>query len=477
MFLAIDPAPKNRIYVSGLNNNTVSIIDGKNNEVIKDQIIKLENFQLPQIPSGLYLNPQTNTTYVTKVGSNNISLIDGSTNRLLPESILLNQEDPNLIINDKTNMIYAIESDSESPTISVINGTTNQVVNESIPVPDQQDPPVISINPETNMIYFIGNNVTDPEEDEIISVINGTTNQVVNESIPVPQDPTEISINPETNMIYVLGTNNTDPDYENILSVINGTTNQVVNESIPVPDQQDPTEISINPETNMIYLAGYNTSDDSESESYIVSVINGTTNQVVNESIPVPQDTSEIYINPETNMIYLAGYSTSDDSESESYIVSVINGTTNQVVNESIPVPDQQDPPVISINPETNMIYFIGTNTSSKYVNPPQIYVINGTSNEVLNQNIELPYLSVRQSASNLAVNPDTNTVYVLGYNNTRSRHVVDTETEDTSELAPISVLNAIDTETNRIEREYFIGHKWFFTLFGRSRRKCNLLY
>ena len=154
------------------------------------------------------------------------------------------------------------------------------------------------------------------------------------------------------------------------------------------------------------------------------------TNQVVNESIPVPQDTSEIYINPETNMIYLAGYSTSDDSESESYIVSVINGTTNQVVNESIPVPDQQDPPVISINPETNMIYFIGTNTSSKYVNPPQIYVINGTSNEVLNQNIELPYLSVRQSASNLAVNPDTNTVYVLGYNNTRSRHVVDTETE-----------------------------------------------
>ena len=275
LFLAIDPAPKNRIYVSGLNNNTVSIIDGKNNEVIKDQIIKLENFQLPQIPSGLYLNPQTNTTYVTKVGSNNISLIDGSTNRLLPESILLDQEDPNLIINDKTNMIYAIESDSESPTISVINGTTNQVVNESIPVPDQQDPPVISINPETNMIYFIGNNVTDPEEDEIISVINGTTNQVVNESIPVPQDPTEISINPETNMIYVLGTNNTDPDYENILSVINGTTNQVVNESIPVPDQQDPTEISINPETNMIYLAGYNTSDDSESESYIVSVING----------------------------------------------------------------------------------------------------------------------------------------------------------------------------------------------------------
>ena len=73
-----------------------------------------------------------------------------------------------------------------------------------------------------------------------------------------------------------------------------------------------------------------------------------------------------------------------------------------------------------------------------------------------------MPYLSVRQSASNLAVNPDTNTVYVLGYNNTRSRHVVDTETEDTSELAPISVLNAIDTETNRIEKSNLLDTNGF---------------
>ncbi len=52
-----------------------------------------------------------------------------------------------------------------------------------------------------------------------------------------------LSVNPETNKIYVTNGNN--------ISIINGATNEVVS-SISLGD--NPTDIAVNPETNKIYV-------------------------------------------------------------------------------------------------------------------------------------------------------------------------------------------------------------------------------
>ncbi|MFZ0513844.1 MAG: hypothetical protein WAM14_19715, partial [Candidatus Nitrosopolaris sp.] len=68
--------------------------------------------------------------------------------------------------------------------------------------------------PLTSMIYVAN-------YDNTVSVINSITNRVIT-SIPVGVNPIGVSVNPLTNMIYVA--NHSD----NTVSVINGTTNRIV---------------------------------------------------------------------------------------------------------------------------------------------------------------------------------------------------------------------------------------------------------
>ena len=62
--------------------------------------------------------------------------------------------------------------------------------------------------------------------DNSVSVINGSTNSVLT-TIPVGNSPRGISVNPSTNMVYVANFN------DNNVTVIDGKTNKVVN-TIPI---------------------------------------------------------------------------------------------------------------------------------------------------------------------------------------------------------------------------------------------------
>jgi YVTN family beta-propeller protein len=293
-----------------------------------------------------------------------------------------------IAINPSTNMIYASNMDgsgNDGNTISVIDGTTNQIVTD-IPVPGL-DPSTIAINPSTNVIYAADGNT--------ISVIDGTTNQIVAD-IPVPGlDPSTISINPSTNVIYAANelyvTNSSD--WNNTISVIDGTTNQIVAD-IPVPGL-DPSTISINPSTNVIYAADRN----------IISVIDGTTNEKL--GYIGLSSSNDIAVNPSTNMVYIAN--------DEGYI-SVTNGTTH-IIFDFIGLNNSQ--PTIDVNPSTNMIYATNHGDSGNNIIPTvslsisgndgnTISVIDGTTNQIV-ADIPVPGLD----PSTIAVNPSTNMVYV----------------------------------------------------------------
>jgi YVTN family beta-propeller protein len=79
---------------------------------------------------------------------------------------------------------------------------------------------------------------------------------------------------------------------------------------------------------------------------------------------------------------------------------SIIDGTTNEVIKE---IPVGINPQGVAINPDTNRIYVanFGSNTTS---------VIDGTTNEVIK---EIP-VGINPTA--VAVNPDTNLLYVANW-------------------------------------------------------------
>ena len=405
--LSINPQT-NKIYAVGINSSSVSdsvsVIDGKTNKVVDD-------ITLGQPAYEISINPQTNMIYAagsnynpsTGITSGSVSVIDGKTNKVV-DDITLDQPVSDISINPQTNMIYAAGSDS----LYVIDGKTKTMVADISVDKNIID---LSINPQTNRIY-----VSDFDSNAVY-IINGMANRIEASiagpeppGIKVGKEPSEISINPQTNMIYV------DNLKSDSLSVIDGKTNKVVDD-IRI---KKPSGISTNPQTNMIYAVGINSSSVSD----YVSVIDGKTNKVVDDitlgqSTPevLGQPAYEIFINPQTNMIYVLGYSS----------VSVIDGKTNKVVDD---ITLDQQAYDISINPQTNMIYVAGSDSVSSFSG--SVYVIDGKTNKVVDD------ITLGQPASGISINPQTNMIYVLGY----------------------SSVSVIDGKTNKVVDDITLGQQ-----------------
>ena len=251
-------------------------------------------------------------------------------------------------------------------------------------IPVGNNPAGIGVNYNTNMI-FVANSGNMSRPGNTVSVINGATNSVVS-TISVASIPHGVGVNPTTNKIYVTNIGHVEPGLhaeptfvcDSTVSVIDGSANSVVG---TIQVGSCPVGASVNPKTNMIYVANY--------VSYTVSAINGTTNTVVS-TIPVGAGPRDVSVNPNTNMIYVANYNSNS--------ISVINGATNTVVS-TIPVGSLPD--YVSVNPKTNMIY-----ESNVDVSENTVYVIDGATNAVTS------IINVSGPAS-IGVNPNTNMIYV----------------------------------------------------------------
>ena len=207
------------------------------------------------------------------------------------------------------------------------------------------------------------------------------------EPIPLGENPSHISVNAETNRVYVANSGN------NTVSVIDGEKNKII-DNIDLP--QRPSYVSVNPHTNTIYV--------SNSANNTVSVIDGTTNQlkegnITLDGVAIRQTPSFFYVNPQTNIIYVAAYNSTFKSGS----ITVMNGTTNKVIGKNIPMPEE--PTHLAANPKTNMIYV----TSYDYSSGASVTAINGTTNNVVAENIPIP-----EEPTEIAVNPKTNMIYVM---------------------------------------------------------------
>lgn len=171
--------------------------------------------------------------------------------------------------------------------------------------------------------------------------------------------------------------------------------------------------VAVNSTTHRVYVA--NSADNT------VTVIDGTSNTVV-ATLPVGTTPSGIAVDATTNKIYVAN---ANPNSTTDRTVSVIDGATNAVSTVTLvsaPVSNKSNPYDIAVNPQTNKVYV-------SLANDTRVAVLNGNDNSVA-------FVTLDGQPSYVSVNPSTNTVYV-------SR---------TSPLAYLTVINgATDTWTNSV--------------------------
>jgi YVTN family beta-propeller protein len=139
-----------------------------------------------------------------------------------------------------------------------------------------------------------------------------------------------------------------------------------------------------------------------------------------------------------TNKIYIANKDSND--------VSVIDGATNSVV-ATITDPNAQAPVAVGINPATNTIYVANSQSNN-------VTVIDGVTDSVTTT------IAVGTSPSGVAVDSETNFIYVANAGNTRSGDsgsitVIDGTKHTTDTLSDPKAMNpsalAVNSVTNKI--------------------------
>src|SRR5919109_912608 len=398
--IAVNPTT-NTIYVGNYNSSTVSVIDGKTKSVVDSIPLGDADSDVANgVAYDVAVNPTTNTIYVAGASfdraaksyaeGGTLFVIDGKTKSVMG-SIAMGGAAYHVAVNPTTNTIYV--PDYNSGTISVIDGTTNSVMG-SIDV-GGSSPTSIAVNPNNNTIY-----VTDYNSGTI-SVIDGTTNSVmgsIRAADAVNGAANDVAVNPTTNTIYVAnydsGTISVIAGTRTNGTIMTGTTNGTTNRAMERIDLGGAAnDVAVNPNTNTIYVA--------DTLSNRVSVIDGRTNSVTG-SIDVGSTPNFIQVNPTTNTIYVGTYGSST--------ISIINGATNSVMNNSIDVGGVIND--IHVHPTTNTIYVASsaTDPDTRHRENGTVSIIDGATNR------EVKRIKVGGDALDVAVNPNTNTIYVAKY-------------------------------------------------------------
>ena len=391
----------NRLYVNS-SNNSISTIDGNTSEIIDNVALDSVNGGVSRIS----VNSETNLIYILRIGEPilSVSVMDGNINQIIATVDNVSQgfiQPIGLGVDPSTNTIYA--TNSSDHTVSVIDGKTNQVVDE---VRVGAFPGTIAVNPTTNTIYT--NNTS-----RSMSIIDGETNQIVGN---IKSFIDNFAVNPVSNLIYVLAGSK--------ITIIDGITNAIVS-NIEVRTLSD---ITINSVTNRIYF----TSTAGESFRTIF-VLDGTSNQIIDD-IEIESNILDLKVNRSTNKIYMVN--------SVSDTVKVIDGETNEIIKD---IKAGTAPRSIGINPETNMIY-IGTSvpvglSPDSSLRQGFINVINGNTDSVIanfplfdppadidnfdnaiGMGIDIDNIDRSIDIDNIVVNTTTNHIYVTSR---RSRDII----------------------------------------------------
>ena len=344
-------------------------------------------------PFAIAVNPITNKVYVTNEADNTLTVMDGSS--LATTTLPIGARPLWLGVNPETNRIYVAQfgNNANAPHLVAVNGATS-TVSSNITVGDVG---WIAVNPVTNKTYTIRYGHTDE-----YTVTQGET-FLLSESTRA-FTPVGNVIDPKTNILYTIDTEvpqlvpidvTNDAFYPTRLCP-DGNGGILPN---PVPaDTNNPAEptcialtgtpvgVTVNPATGRAYTI----STASSNQIAAVRALSETNPMTATFITPagVTGTARAIAVNPVTNRIYAAF---SDK-------IVVVNGADNTVL-AVIASGVNGGPVAVGINTMTNKIYVPNDDGS--------LTLIDGATNAT--QNLAIP-----TGAKGVAVNPLTNSVFVL---------------------------------------------------------------
>jgi YVTN family beta-propeller protein len=285
-------------------------------------------------------------------------------------------------VNPITNKIYVANYADNS--VSVIDGETNTVTATIFGV--KEAPRAVGVNPTNNKIYVANGNHGSP-----VVVVDGETNTIIKE-IPIAVNARGVAINQITNKVYV--STQTGVLYGTILEVIDSVSDTLI-ESIKYPyndaSGSGGAGVAVNMVTNNIYL---------QTNGYNVVIIDGFTHEIedVLNNIDYSSGGEGIDCNLTTGYVYSAG------NQSLSRPISVIDGTTNTLI-EKIPIfPDSASPYDVAVDSINNRILVTSWRGS--------ISIFDGKTNKFLAESI-----NIGTTLTSIAFNSQTRRFYVVDSN------------------------------------------------------------
>lgn len=277
--VAVNPS-NNRIYVpSGyFFSGQIVVVDGDPGSPTFNQAVAHVSMPSNSYPHRVAVNPNTGRVYVTDYFANRLLVIDGANNTYLT-SIPLGAQPVKLAVNPSTNRIYV----SVEAGVVVVDGSSNEVINNISFA--GEFPYAVAVNSATNRIYVtsISSNT--------VSVIDGMSD-AVEATIPV-YSPYSIAVNPSTNIIYVTNT------VDGTITVIQGSSSTV--EAV-LPVGYYANSVAVNVASQRIYVT--------DALGGTISIIDGDKfNATYHQKLasllfPTPR-MYDMAVNPGTNLFYV----------------------------------------------------------------------------------------------------------------------------------------------------------------------------
>lgn len=192
-------------------------------------------------PEGVAANPNTGLIYTTGRQHNTVTVVDGKTDQVAG-NILLGGQPHAVAVLPALNRIFATSISSTGfGSVAVIDGASKSVMTY-LPVGFEASPASVAVNSNTGRVY-----VTSPGL-KTLTVIDGLANAVVDTIHGLP-DPADVAVNPATNRVYV-----TNLGYDT-LSTIDGATDNFVGNAIKTGNTIA-VAVAVNPTTNRVYVGG-----------------------------------------------------------------------------------------------------------------------------------------------------------------------------------------------------------------------------
>ena len=217
----------NKIYATNDEDNTITVICGERDSVIK-------TIRTGGWPNGLCYTPN-NKIYCSNFGSDDITVIDAERDSAI-KTIRVGDGPWRLVYNPRDNKVYT--GNWNETTVSIIDCESDSVI-ATVNVGGRY-PEGLCYNPLNNKVYCA--------HDNGVAVIDGATNRLIT-NVPAGLAPSTLIYNPINNKIYCANLFSDD------VTVIDGASNQVIT---TIPVGRMPYHFAHNPIENRIYVAnGY----------------------------------------------------------------------------------------------------------------------------------------------------------------------------------------------------------------------------